>query len=598
MSTLAEGRVLATPVAAPRPRPAQEVEMSSGGEGIILAVPAVVVGGAVAAAAIGAVVVAGVGVGICYVAGRTLVAGAQAVQQRCADHAARRRAWDRVRDEVNRRSQQLPAPDQRAARLHQARASRRAQSQIAGLAALQSWLSDPIGAPEPAPLPSLDEQLQVEWPEPGQTRIVDVLDREAERDRLNARRRAAARRLREYAPGGVWAGLFSAEAVTRLERGVAAARRELEAGRFPFADQQLRPVEQQLALMSATATERWRQRAAALQRLGAAEQRLEAAPLDDRPELLAQWEALADLLAQAEAEFGQQEFVRAEAAAAVVEAQAGAMADQPAQWRRRLLLAEAQALREEVAAHGSFPDGDRLLAVLDQTIGQLSAADPLPAEVLARAEQTVARANQWANTILQRVEMVAAGAAMRQNLAVHCADQLAAMGYTVESSHAADALLQPDEKWRLVGRRGAPADPARTQQFVIELSADGGMWLDVTQGYKDKECDELKVFVAGLQARGVQGMWSPAYSAEQTAAHLRRLLDEEGYFFYEERGDEGLIYTIMKDGQAQPGLLVPWNGQLTAQELAEAMGRVQREVEQERAEWEKLVAEQRQTLHY
>lgn len=565
--------------------------MSSGGEGIILAVPAALVVGPVAAVAVGAVVVVGLGVGICYMAGRGLIAGTQAVQRRCQEHAANRRACEAMRRAAYQRSRQaLPAA--RATRVGAGRQA--AADNLGRLRAIAAWLDEPLGQPEPVRLPSLDEAMRVHWPKTGEVRVVDVLDSEDQRDQLNARRKAAIRHLSEYAPGGVWEGLFP---VASIEAALESVRQELDQGRLNFATERLRAVEQRLSLMQREASDCWRARAAALRQLAAAATGIDTLAETGNPELVTQVEAMAEMLQTAEASYHQLDFVSAEATAAVIARHIETALTDAQQWRRQLYLAEAQALREEIAAHGQFdqrPEFDGLLATIENDL-----KDPtLSADGMEQIEAALERANRWADNILKQIETVDAAATARQITALHCAAQLESMGYVVDWSHPVERPPLLEEKWRLVGRRPAPDDAARTQHFIIDLGADGGVWFDVTQGYKDKECDELKAFITGLQDRGFQGFWSPSYNAEQTAEVLRQMFEAEGYYFFEERSDEGLVYTLVKGDQLTSGIKIPWNGQLpaTVAQLLPADHTV--DMQRENEELEALRSEQRQRLHY
>lgn len=518
-----------------------------------------------AAGLVGAALVVGAGVGVCYVAGRGLVASADAIHRRCEEHAARSRAWEQTRRNLYRASLTATAPEVRQAQRHEFESYRRQQQQaLARLAATQAWLSAPFGAPESFAMPPIDENMRVAWPEVGQMRIIDNLDVEAQRDRLESRRRAARRTLLTYAPGGTWEGLYD---VTPIVNQLARADSELDQGRFIAAGEHLRQAERLLKLMESEAVERWGQRAAALAALQEADEQLRqaAALADEHPELLDQLIPLAEILTTAQQQQDGRDFANAAAMAQAVAQQAAVLVATPHLWRRELLLAQIDALRQEFIGHNA---SDLVAAHLRQleAAEALIANDAPTEDALAQAAEMLDHAYAWATELLRRVEYGAAGSFARIQMAAHSSAQLKEMGYTVEWSHPLDAPPLPEETWRLTGRRPAPADPKRDQTFIIDLNVDGNVWFDVTQGYLDKECDDIKVFIQGLQRRGVEGFWEPFYSAEQAAARLREIFAREGYHFYEERNDDGLLYTLVKGVQLAPGARIGWDGEMKSAE--------------------------------
>lgn len=535
----------------------QEDQMSSGAEGALLVVPLIMAGPAL----LGAAAVVGVGVGVCYVAGKGLIAGAEAIHDRCQAHAARRRAWDGTRKNVYRRVQAAGPPERLEQRRQVYEAARQQQAaHIAHLTATRSWLSAPVGEPEAFSLPPLDEDMRAMWPESGELRIVDTLDRELIHDRLDARYRAARRALRAYEPGGLWEGLF---AVSTVQLRLASVDESLHQGQLTAAAERLRHAERLVKMMESEAVERWEQRAAALNALQEANALLgQAGQLStEYPQTIVQLEALHEQLVTAQEAYDRQAFVEAAAQAHVVGQQFQLLASEPQQWEREALLAEIRALREEIVAHGPFPAADAQLNLLAAAEARLAGSLPT-AEALAQTAAMLDQANRWADDVLRRIETSAAGTITRMHLAAHAAAELEAMGYMVEWSHALDAPPLPEEKWRLTGRRPAPTDPARTHTFVMDIEADGHVWFDATQGYRGKECDDILTFISGLQARGIEGYWEPFYSLEQTAGLFREMLDREGYSFYEESTPEGLVYTLFRGQETYPGALVHWDGRI------------------------------------
>jgi hypothetical protein len=88
-----------------------------------------------------------------------------------------------------------------------------------------------------------------------------------------------------------------------------------------------------------------------------------------------------------------------------------------------------------------------------------------------------------------------------------------------------------------------------------------------------------------MQRRGVQGSWEPFYSAERTAGLFREMLSREGYYFYEEGTDDGLIYTLFKGEETFPGAQVDWAGGLESavpedQFVQDYVARVRQEIEE------------------
>lgn len=567
--------------------------MSTAGGGEIIALPLVV---AAAVPLAGMVLVAGVGVGICYVAGKGLIAGADAVHRRCQEHAAQRRAWDQTRRNLYRASQATAAPEFRPAQRQQFESYRRQQEQaLARLTATRAWLTAPLGQPEPFTAPPIDEDMRVAWPEVGQQRVVDVLDVEAQRDRLAARHRAARRAVLAYGRQGAWEGLYDvAPVVNRL----AQAETELDDGNLLAAAERLRQAERLLSLMESEAVARWGQRADALTALQEADEQLRraAAVADEHPEVLDQLASLAEILTTAQEQYGRRDFTAAQAAAQTVGRQGGVLVATPQLWRRELLRAEIDALREEIAGHGPFDAATAQIRQLDAAAALIAGDAPTEA-ALAQAAEMLDAALTWADDTLRRVETTAAGSLARLHMAAHSATQLEAMHYTVEWSHPLDAPPLPEEKLRLTGRRPAPTDPQREQTFIIDLAADGSVWFDVTQGYRGRECDDIKTFIQGLQNRGVRGFWEPFYSAEQAASRFREMLTREGYIFYEESTDDGLVYTLVKDGQTAPGARIGWDGQIESAVTEDAF--VEAYLDRVRAEIE--AAERQQgpaRLHY
>lgn len=531
--------------------------MSTAGGGEIVALPLALA----AVPLVGAALVVGAGVGICYVAGRGLVAGAEAVHRRCHEHIAQSQAWEQTRRNLYRTSQTTGAPEVRLAQRHEFEAYRRQQEQAtARLTAVRAWLAAPLGTPEPFAMPPIDEEMRVAWPEAGQMRIIDALDQEAQRDRLASRQRAARRAVLAYAPRGAWEGLYDvASVVNRLAR----ADSELDEGNLIAASEHLHQAERLLKLMEDEAVTRWGQRAEALVALQEANEQLRQATVvaDEQPEIIDQLAPLSETLNAAQQHYDRHDFTAAQAAAQTVRRQAVVLAATPQLWRRELLLAEIAALREVIAGHGPSDVATAHLRQLDAAVSLIAGDAPTEA-ALSQATGIIDHAHAWSTETLRFVERTAAGSFARLHLAAHSATQLEEMGYTVEWSHPADAPPLPEEKWRLTGRRPAPADPLREQTFIIDLTADGHIWFDVTQGYRGKECDDIKTFILGLQRRGVQGFWEPFYNVEQAAGRFREMLAREGYFFYEESTDDGLVYTLVKDGQLVPGARIGWGGQM------------------------------------
>lgn len=534
----------------------QEDAMSMGVSGDVAGVEAA--GGAVL---IGAAAALGVGVAICYMAGVGLVSGAQAIHDRCQAHAARRRAWDDTRKAIYRRAREAGPPERLHPRRQAWEAARQQQAeQIARLAATRSWLSAPLGRPEPFPLPPLDEAMRVEWPEPGELRVISALDQALTRDRLSARHRAARRALSDYEPGGAWEGLFSLD---RARDALAKADSALRAEQLSLAAEHLRLAERLVKQMENEAVERWRRRAEALNALQeAAAQLQQAGELTvEYPETVDQLEGLNEIMAAAQKACESGLFVEAEARAQVVRRHGEVLTATPQLWQREMLLGEIAALREEIAGHGSFPAAEAHLQLLDAANARLAGRVPT-AEALTHATDLLDQVSDWADQTLRRIETTAAGTVARMHLATHAAAQMEAMGYTVEWSHPTDSPPLPEEKWRLTGRRPAPGDPTRTHTFIMDMGADGHVWFDATEGYRGKECDDILAFIRGLQARGVQGYWEPFYSAEQAAALFREMFSREGYNFYEEATAEGLVYTLFKGAETIPGATIAWDGRM------------------------------------
>jgi hypothetical protein len=179
-------------------------------------------------------------------------------------------------------------------------------------------------------------------------------------------------------------------------------------------------------------------------------------------------------------------------------------------------------------------------------------------------ERILNQASQSADLILSTIEQEKAGQFMRLNMAALVTGQLEELGYAVDSAHSLDNPPLSQESWRIFGRREVrEGEKAREQIFEVVLNHDGTVWFDVTRGYKRQECDDLKLFIQGLQKKGVQGLWEPVYSAEQAAAHFRAMLSQEGYVFFEELSDEGIVITLVKDGHREAGATIAWNGETT-----------------------------------
>lgn len=565
--------------------------MSSGAAGTVVVVP-------VAAVGLGVVAIAGVGIGLCYLAGKGLVAGVSAVQRRCEENAAARRACKKARKAVYRASRQTAAKSaaEQQARWQQVGATRQEQERTIGqLAALKTWINAPINPPHIAPLPSMDNELKTTWPEIGEVQVIDQLNRIVRLEQLSEREQIARRLLEDFEAGGPWEKLYPLRSVSEA---LDAAEQHLVGAEAEPALDKIRMAERYLHQMQTDAANRWAQRAAALRELTAANDQMSKAITlgSEHPELLAQAEALTELLGSAQAEFDRLRFVEAESQAGAVARQAQRLAEMPDRWERDMLLAEAAVLREEIEAHGQFAEAAGYLDILKVTTEQLQSGLLTP-QIIAEAENALDQVGDWADQTLRKVETVAAGTMMRQHTAHHVANQLVEMGYDVDWSHEINQPPQPEETWRLLGRRLAPGDSTRQQTFVVELNADGTVWLDATQGYRERECDDLKTFISGLQARGVQGYWEPFYSAEVTAQKFRDIFTEEGYMFYEERSDEGLVITLIKGGEGASTAVARWDGELEATGLAIDEGDY-REVQRILREEEQRRLGNMQALHY
>jgi len=516
--------------------------MSSYGSGAVLFVPVVLAGGAALAA------LSAAGVGICVAGARGVMVCGGAVAELCHEHAARRQAMVGIHTAIRRARQSHQGPvtaDKWQETLRNAQLE-----QAAGAERLARW-RDRFATPAPSTnfiAPPPRENL-LSAPPVTSPRIVDELDHGAQHDHLKALYEECERILGNYEGDGLWADLFPADRIRSLQQLLEEARTQLRGEQLADAQLSLRTLQGSLDLMQRSALDRWAARQRALNELVQADQALQRAleALAARPDLVNETEAMRQAYDLGRTRFEECDFAQAEAFAASARLQAETLATLPDAPRRHYLERSIEALERELEAHGQFSRARDVQGIVERARLRLRNGQ------LDRAEDLLNQAAAAADDVLKEVE-VRAGAAARDRLAELSMEVLEEMGYAVEDVLPAGGQRLPTEERRLIGRKGE-------REFEVILMPDGTLWYDVTRGYKGRECDDIKDFLAGLEARGVVGLWEPVYSLEQMAAQFRAMLRQENYIFYEEPSPDGLVITARKGTQEQAAL-VRWNGKL------------------------------------
>lgn len=550
--------------------------MSSIAIGQVVAVPGAAAGAAAAGlVAVAAVGLAAVGVGVCVVGGtRAVIAGSQAVKQVCREHAAQRQAMAAVNARVNRIRKSQKALEAEAwqgflreAAKHHADQALHWKTQLTAMAARPA--TEGQTAPEfVKPLSS----IQME-----ETRIVDILHRIDRREALNAQRLEANRTLEGFETGE-WRGLFEPNTLKVHRKGLKDVTDYMDNDQLGLADVTLTGIRRDLIRMQQDASQVWVERFNAVTALHEAGDHVAQAlqQLSEDHDLYAEAQAMQETYQMARQALDKLNFKSAKAQARSAGFQAQTLMRAKDQPRREHLTETLRLLEDELKPYRDSEQAKPTLAQLT------SIKERLANNELDRAESLLEEASQNANALLKQVAETDMPQIVRDRLAQIAAEQLKDMGFTVSEEQndvqyeldikpnnpflpLSDPQFAATEKRVLVGTNGE-------REFQITITAEGAVWCDLTQGYKGNECNEIKDFIAGLERRGVVGLWETQYTFEQAAECLRDVLYASGYeVFYEGPTDDGNGWRV----EAQRGSdvrtsIINWNGQLSGDPLTPA----------------------------
>jgi len=526
--------------------------MSTVGPGIVVALP---VAAGVAAA------------GICIVAGSMAVmACGQGVLDVINANAARRRAMVDLSSR-HRQTQlqwaQVEAHAQLTQAMHQAleRARQAAQTQAA--------VNQPLDPTANLRLQARTLAEQTAASAPGLVGGMHLTER---LKRLSAWRAQLQQAIELYAPDAPWGGLFSAEDLHSLRATLNQVRVHLENSQgsdnaeYSLAEKELADFSAQLMVRRRQALARWDERSAARKALEKANLRLSQITTDElSPEVLTDLSTAAAALNEAADRLAHFDFANARARADLADQWLQAVQSDNAQATRSTHLQELlQTLEHEAENYVSEAKAQPLRQFLEQASRHLTRPD----QDLDLTQTALENAGREADNLADWVRQEAAGAFIRDRLALLAIRQLRAMGYDVfekevplswqedASTVAAPFGTTPQDMRRLVGRQGE-------RQFVLEIKPDGTLWFDVRKGYLGKACTEaLETFVSGLRALGgFDGVFQTSFAAADAVEILKEVAINSGYGVREEETPEGRVLLLERE-ETSASFIVGWDGQI------------------------------------